>query len=86
MHVSFAIVRLLSLTIPPPTFVSSCLCLDCPPPTSMVTAGPTFEDLTFDDSLDDMQRIVRYSGSGIALQRLVHVKMMATTAHAFGYV
>lgn len=48
--------------------------------------GPTFEDLTFDDSLDDMARIARYSTSAIALQRLVHVKMISTTAHAFGCV
>lgn len=60
-------------------------CLPCSPPLRHA-ANPTFEDLTFDDSLDDMQRIARYATSAIALQRLVHVKMMAETAKAFGYV
>lgn len=31
------------------------------------TPGPTFEDLTFDDNLADIDRIVQYSCSSIAL-------------------
>ena len=45
-----------------------------------------FEDLTVDDDLPLTDRIVRYCRSGIALQRLVHVKMLAETAEVVGYV
>jgi hypothetical protein len=45
-----------------------------------------FEDLTVDDDLPLIDRIVRYCRSGIALQRLVHVKMLAETAETVGYV
>lgn len=45
-----------------------------------------FEDLTVDDDLPLLDRIVRYCRSGIALQRLVHVKMLAETAETVGYV
>ena len=43
-----------------------------------------FEDLTVDDDLPLIDRIVRYCRSGIALQRLVHVKMLAETAETVG--
>jgi len=43
-----------------------------------------FEDLTVDDDLPLTDRIVRYCRSGIALQRLVHVKMLAETAETIG--
>lgn len=43
-----------------------------------------FEDLTVDDDLPLTDRIVRYCRSGIALQRLVHVKMLAETAETVG--
>lgn len=39
--------------------------------------GPTFEDLSIDDELTQLERVVRYSSSSIALQRLVHVKVKA---------
>lgn len=45
-----------------------------------------FEDLTVDDDLAVVDRIARYAGSQIALQRLVHVKMLAETAELAGYV
>ena len=45
-----------------------------------------FEDLTVDDDLPLLDRIVKYCRSGIALQRLVHVKMLAETAETVGYV
>jgi hypothetical protein len=45
-----------------------------------------FEDLTVDDDLPIIERVVRYVKSGIALQRLVHVKMLAETAALAGYV
>ena len=45
-----------------------------------------FEDLTVDDDLPIIERVVRYSRSNIALQRLVHVKMLAETAELAGYV
>jgi hypothetical protein len=45
-----------------------------------------FEDLTVDDDLPLIDRIVRYCRSGIALQRLVHVKMLAETAETVGCV
>lgn len=43
-----------------------------------------FEDLTVDDDLPLLDRIDRYCRSGIALQRLVHVKMLAETAETVG--
>lgn len=48
--------------------------------------APTFEDLTIDENLSELQRLVRYSKSNIGLQRLVHVKMISHIAHAVGYV
>jgi hypothetical protein len=45
-----------------------------------------FEDLTVDDDVAIIDRVVRYSRSSIALQRLVHVKMLAETADLAGYV
>ena len=45
-----------------------------------------FEDLTVDDDLPILERVVKYSKSQIALQRLVHVKMLAETAALSGYV
>lgn len=47
-------------------------------------AALRFEDLTIDDDLPLLERIVRYCRSGIALQRLVHVKMLAETAETVG--
>ena len=45
-----------------------------------------FEDLTVDDDLPLLDRVVRYCRSSIALQRLVHVKMLAETAETVGCV
>ena len=45
-----------------------------------------FEDLTVDDDLPIIDRIVRYCNSQVALQRLVHVKMLAEAAELAGYV
>lgn len=47
-------------------------------------AALRFEDLTIDDDLTLIDRVVRYVRSGIALQRLVHVKMIAETAASVG--
>ena len=47
-------------------------------------AALRFEDLTIDDDLSLLDRVVRYVRSGIALQRLVHVKMIAETATSVG--
>ncbi|CAM9737733.1 unnamed protein product, partial [Pylaiella littoralis] len=47
--------------------------------------GPTFEDLSINDELTQLQRLVRYSSSSIALQRLVHVKMLSETVAAVGF-
>ena len=48
--------------------------------------GPSFDDLLFDDTLDDLERIGRYATSAIALQRLVHVRLVGETARAVGCV
>ena len=53
-----------------------------PPP----QLGPTVDDLTLDDSLDDMERIARYGVSAIPVQRLVHVRLIADTCRAAGCV
>ena len=50
-----------------------------------VVVTPTFQDLTIDDELPELQRVVRYSKSNIALQRLVHVKLLADVAQSVGY-
>ena len=47
-------------------------------------AALRFEDLTINDELTLLDRVVRYARSGIALQRLVHVKMIAETARTVG--
>jgi hypothetical protein len=36
---------------------------------------PTFDDLSIDDNMSQLDRVVKYSTSTIALQRLVHVKV-----------
>lgn len=43
-----------------------------------------FEDLTIDDDLPPLERVVRYCRSAIALQRLVHVKMLSETVISSG--
>ena len=43
-----------------------------------------FEDLTVDNDLPLLDRVVRYCRSSSALQRLVHVKMLAETAETVG--
>jgi hypothetical protein len=43
-------------------------------------------DLTLDDTLPELERVAKYATSAIALQRLVHVKLMATTAKEVGCV
>ena len=45
-----------------------------------------FEDLTVDDDLPLIDRLVRYCHSPVALQRLVHVKMLAEASELTGYV
>ena len=47
------------------------------------TTQPTFEDLIIDDKLPELERVVRYVKSSIALQRLVHVKMIAHVTKSF---
>jgi len=47
-------------------------------------AALRFEDLTIDDELTLLDRVVRYVRSGIALQRLVHVKMISETSKTVG--
>jgi hypothetical protein len=56
------------------------------PAISLEDAGNAlrFEDLTIDDDLPLLERVVRYCRSGIPLQRLVHVKMLAETAEFVG--
>lgn len=51
----------------------------------MELSGPTFDDLSIDDNLSQLERVVKYSTSSIALQRLVHVKMLAETAATIGF-
>jgi len=45
----------------------------------------TFEDLSIDDSLDLLARVQQYGTSNIALQRLVHVKMLTEAADSVPY-
>ncbi|RHZ13836.1 hypothetical protein DYB26_012096, partial [Aphanomyces astaci] len=48
------------------------------------SSGATFEDLAIDDTLTDLERVVRYVHSNIALQRVIHVRMLEETAVAAG--
>ncbi|CAI5732370.1 unnamed protein product [Hyaloperonospora brassicae] len=58
----------------------------CAAPTdSELANGPTFEDLAIDDSLSDLQRVTKYVCSNIALQRVIHVKMLHETARSVGF-
>lgn len=54
------------------------------PPNPDPNASLRFEDLTIDDDLSLLDRVIRYVRSGIALQRLVHVKMLAEAARSVG--
>lgn len=54
------------------------------PNDGFVDNGPTFEDLAIDDSLSDLDRVAKYASSSIALQRVIHVKMLADTARSVG--
>ena len=56
------------------------------PSTNEAEDAVRFEDLTVDDDLPIIDRIVHYSSSQIALQRLVHIKMLAETSKLAGYV
>ena len=47
--------------------------------------APTFEDLSIDDNLSELDRVVRYVKSSIGLQRLVHVKMLSHVAMSVGF-
>ncbi|ETV75526.1 hypothetical protein H257_10346 [Aphanomyces astaci] len=49
------------------------------------SSGATFEDLAIDDTLTDLERVVRYVHSNIALQRVIHVRMLEETAVAAGF-
>lgn len=55
------------------------------PPSEALANGPTFEDLAIDDSLSDLERVAKYACSNIALQRVIHVKMLQDTARSVGY-
>lgn len=46
---------------------------------------PQWDDLSIDDSLDTLERVQRYGTSNIALQRLVHVKMLTEAAEGVSY-
>ncbi|ETW06513.1 hypothetical protein, variant [Aphanomyces invadans] len=49
------------------------------------SSSATFEDLAIDDTLTDLERVVRYVHSNIALQRVIHVRLLEETAVAAGY-
>lgn len=55
------------------------------PANEALANGPTFEDLAIDDSLSDLERVAKYVCSNIALQRVIHVKMLQETARSVGY-
>ena len=48
--------------------------------------GLSFDHLLLDESLSDLERVGRYALSPVALQRLVHVKLLGETALAVGCV
>ena len=48
-------------------------------------AGMTIQQLSIDDDLPPLERLLKYTKSEIALQRLVHVKAMADTVRQVGF-
>jgi nitroreductase len=44
-----------------------------PPRTPLPNLTPTFEDLSIDENLSELQRLVKYARSSIGLQRYVYV-------------
>eukprot|EP01036_Dinobryon_divergens_P028473 gene28473-37423_t len=54
-------------------------------PTNNSNTQPTFEDLTIDDSISELERLIKYTKSSIGLQRLVHTKMLADVAKSIGF-
>jgi len=48
-------------------------------------SGATLEDLNIDDSLPQLERVSLYVQSKIPLQRLVHTKLLSSTAIAAGF-
>lgn len=47
--------------------------------------APTYEDLSIDDQLTQLERVKKYVVSAIPLQRLVHVKLLVETANSIGF-
>ena len=47
--------------------------------------NPTFDDLSIDDNLSQIDRLVRYIKSSIGLQRLVHTKMISDVSEEVGF-
>ncbi|KAL7434219.1 hypothetical protein ACHAXH_002382 [Discostella pseudostelligera] len=63
---------------------SSALVVETPPAAATQILQPRFEDLTIDDDLPLLPRLQRYIQSSIALQRLVHVRMLGEVALELG--
>jgi hypothetical protein len=72
--------NILNISGSSPTSADPSLDAERMPPQAVKKEQPTLEDLFYDESLDDVGRIVRYGRSILPLQRLVHVRMMALTA------
>ena len=53
------------------------------PTTALV---PTQEDLIIDDTLSDLDRVVKYGTKSLALQRLVHTRMIGRVSKLEGCV
>ena len=72
---------------PPPPPGSDAAGAGGAPPANATNAPPLqprFEDLTIDDDLPRLPRLQRYVRSSIALQRLVHVRMLGEVALQIG--
>ena len=50
------------------------------------TPIPTQDDLILDDTLSDLERIVKYGTGSVPLQRLVHAKMIGRVSMSEGCV
>ena len=55
-------------------------------PASTTSVTPTQEDLIIDDTLSDLERILKYGTGSLALQRLVHAKMIGRVSKLEGCV
>lgn len=67
----------------PSSMLADPMAVERMPTTAIV---PTQEDLIIDDTLSDLDRVVKYGTNSLALQRLVHTRMIGRVSKLEGCV